>query len=176
MRRIVLLVVWGPSVLPVGQCEIPRAFLITIKFCSSYGMNALEERWFQKCMKGRIIGVKEQMSHYHIIFGLWPSCRVMKITENLSRTLQTQSISASESYGLAKMTCSTLQGMRTDDNFSLFFQRVELFRQQVGLEEPSLPRKRRHPQHCETGDDEPHYSDTVQDHYRKYTLKWLTWQ
>ena len=145
--------------------------MITIKFCSSYGMNALEERWFQKCMKGRIIGVKEQMSHYHIIFGLWPSCRVMKITENLSRTLQTQSISASESYGLAKMTCSTLQGMRTDDNFSLFFQRVELFRQQVGLEEPSLPRKRRHPQHCETGDAEPHYSDTVQDHYRKYTLK-----
>lgn len=134
----------------------------------------LQQLW-DKCLegnmapevKGRIIGVKEQMSRYHIVFGLWLSCRVMKITDNLSRTLQTQSISAAESYGLAKMTCSTLQGMRTDDKFSLFFQRVELFRQQVGVEEPSLPRKRRRPQCYETGDVQPHYSDTVQDHYRK---------
>lgn len=65
------------------------------------------------------------------------------------------------------MTCSTLQGMRTEENFSLFFEMVELFRKQVGVEEPSLPRKRKRPQRYETGDAEPHYSITVQDHYRK---------
>ena len=53
-------------------------------------------------VKGRIIGVKEQMCRYHILFGLKLCCRVLKITDNLSRTLQSRSLSAAESYGLAK--------------------------------------------------------------------------
>ena len=66
-------------------------------------------------------------------------------------------------YALVKMTYCTLQGMRTEENFCLvyLYQRVELFQQQVGVEEPSLPRKRSCPQRYETGNAEPHYSDLI---------------
>jgi hypothetical protein len=56
--------------------------------------------------------------------------------------------------------------MRTEENFNLFYQRVESFRKEIGGEEPSLPRKRRRPHRYESGDAEPHHHSTAQDHYR----------
>ena len=70
-------------------------------------------------VKGRIIGVKSQMAHYNLLFGLKLCERVLKITDNLSKTL-----SAAESHSLTEMICTTLKSMRTDEAFKLFFERV----------------------------------------------------
>ena len=118
-------------------------------------------------VKGRIIGAKVQMSSYYILFGLKLCEWVMKITDNLSRTLQSQSLSAAQSYGLVKMTITTLQKMRTEENFDLFFQKLELLQQEHEIDEPSLPRKRKRPSWFEPGNAEPHHSNTVADHYRR---------
>ena len=89
--------------------------------------------------------------HYNLLFGLKLCERVLKITEYLSKTLQMHSLSAAESHYLAEMTCTTLKSMRNDEAFKLFFERVELLRNQVGCtEEPSLPRKRKAPKRFET--------------------------
>jgi len=37
----------------------------------------------------------------------------------------------------------------------------------VDVEEPSLPRRRRRPRRYETGDASPHFTATVEDHYRQ---------
>lgn len=58
--------------------------------------NILIELW-DECLdtklepdvKGRIIDVKTQMSHYKLLFGLHLCERILKITDNLSKTLQT---------------------------------------------------------------------------------------
>ena len=118
-------------------------------------------------VKGRIIGVQSQMACYNLLFGLKLSERVLKITDNLSKTLQTQSLSAAESHGLAEMTCTTLKRMRSDEAFKLFFGRVEALRIQAGIEEAKLPRKRRAPKQLEVGDGDCYHSPTVEEHYRR---------
>ena len=118
-------------------------------------------------VKGRIIGVKSQVAHYNLLFGLKLFEGVLKkITDNLSKTLQMQSLFAAESHYLAEMTCTKLKSMRNDEAFKLFFERVELLRNQVGCtEEPSLPRKRKAPKRFETGDGDSYHSPSVEQHY-----------
>lgn len=43
-----------------------------------------------------IIGVKTQMSHYKLLFGLHLCERILKITDNLSKTLQMEKLSAQQ--------------------------------------------------------------------------------
>ena len=59
--------------------------------------DALKKLW-EECLetkldpdvKGRIIGVQTQMLHYNTLFGLLLSKTILKISDNLSRTLQKQ--------------------------------------------------------------------------------------
>ena len=47
-------------------------------------------------INSRIIGVKTQMSNFSLLFGLHLSERILKITDNLSKTLQLKSFCAAE--------------------------------------------------------------------------------
>ncbi len=118
-------------------------------------------------MKGRIIGVQTQMSHYKLLFGLKLSERILKITDNLSKTLQHQSLSAAQAQDVAELTVKTLKGMRTGEAFDLFFQLVESLRCRTNTEEPLLPRKRKAPTRFEVGDGDHYHSPTVQEYYSR---------
>ena len=72
-------------------------------------------------IKGRIIGVKAQMSQYWLVFGLQLCKRILLITDNLSKTLQKQSLSVAEGQEVVKFTLQTLKDMRSVDSFDLFF-------------------------------------------------------
>ena len=93
--------------------------------------NTLQQLW-DECLdkrldpdvKGRIIGVKTQMSQYYLLFGLHLSKKALKITDNLSRALQKQSMSAADGQEIAQMSLETLKGIRSDKAFSLFFALV----------------------------------------------------
>ena len=126
----------------------------------------MKER-LQPDIKGRIIGFQTQMRQYNLLFGLKLCERVLKETDNLSKTLQLQSLSADESQCLEEMTCLTLRGMKTEQAFDLFFQRLELLLHQAGVVEPSLPRSRKLPKRLEYGDGEAFHSSTVEKHYRR---------
>ena len=73
------------------------------------------ERWLEPDAKGPI-GVKAQMCKYNM-FGLKLCERILLITDNLSMTLQKESMSAAEAQEIAKLTVDTLKGMRNDDAF-----------------------------------------------------------
>ena len=72
-------------------------------------------------VRGRIIGVKSQMSQYKVLFGLNLCENFLKIADNLSAALQKQTLSAAEAQSIAQMTIKTLQSMRSDEAFKLFF-------------------------------------------------------
>ena len=72
-------------------------------------------------VKGRIIGVQTQMATFDLLFGLQLSMKILKITDNLSKTLQKQSLSAAEGQSVAELIVKTLKSMRTDENFTAFF-------------------------------------------------------
>ena len=118
-------------------------------------------------IKGRIIGVRAQMSQYSLLFGLKLCERILCITDNLSKTLQKQSLSAAEAQDLAKLTNETLQSFRTEESFELFYQLVEHLSDNVGADGPTLPRRRKAPKRYEIGEGEGYHSPTVSEHYRR---------
>ena len=118
-------------------------------------------------VKGRIIGVQAQMATFNVLFGLQLAMKILKITDNLSRTLQKQTMSAAEGHSLAECTVKTLVSMRTTDCFDGFLLLVHCFCERTNTNPPVLPRKRRAPQRFEVGTGEGSHSSTVEDHYRQ---------
>ena len=116
-------------------------------------------------VKGRIIGVQTLMLHYNTLFGLILSKKILKLTDNLSRTLQKQEVSAAEEQAVAELTVRTLKAMRSEESFGLFFDLVDRFCELTGIELPALPRKRRVPQRYKIGSGEGSHCTTMEDHH-----------
>ena len=107
------------------------------------------------------------MTTFDLLFGLQLSMKILKITDNLSRTLQKKSMSAAEGQSVAELTIKTLKSMRTDANFNAFFSLCNCFREHTNINLPILPQKRKAPRRYETGTGEGSHSATVEDHYRQ---------
>jgi hypothetical protein len=146
--------------------EAITSILENYNFLKQLWEESLEEKLLPD-IKGRIAGVNSQMSQYNTLFGLKLSERILKITDNLSRTLQKQSLSAAEAQELVALTTSTLQGLRTEEAFNLFFQVVEQLQDSTNTEQPSLPRKRKVPKDLEVGSGDNYFSSTIKQHYRQ---------
>jgi len=81
--------------------------------------------------------LETKLSHYNTLFGLQLSKKILKITDNLSCTLQKQAA----------------EGL------------VDHSHEVTGTDPPVLPRKRRAPQQYEVGSAEGSNCTTVEDHY-----------
>ena len=118
-------------------------------------------------VKCRVIGVRSQMLVYKLLFGLELSNKILRITDNLSKTLQTQSMTAAEAQKIAEISVQTLKDMRTGESFTLFFQFVNKLRQNNDVAEAVLPRAKKAPRRFEVGSGEGSSCDAVDDHYRR---------
>ena len=114
----------------------------------------------------RIRGVASQMKSFSYFYGLVLGEVLLRHTDNLSRTLQ-KTISASEGQLVADMTRKTLQSMRNDEDFDLFWDKVNRMANDNDVDDPVLPRKRKAPQHLETGSAPAEFPATTKDHYRR---------
>ena len=114
-------------------------------------------------VKGRIIGVKTQMTKFDLLFGLQLCERILCITDNLSKTLQKQSLSAAEGQHLAGLTVLTLKGMRNEE---MFFESLNKVIERIGVDGPALPRKRNAPIRYDDGNGQSYHSPTVEEHYQ----------
>ena len=83
--------------------------------------------------------------------------RVLRLADKLSYTLQQKSLSAAESNKAAMLTCDILVILRIDNKFDKFWDSVNQKAQEVGINEPVLPRKRWTPVRFEDGHGDPHY-------------------
>ena len=89
-------------------------------------------------IKSRIIGVKHQMSTFEFFFGVVIGERILKHTDNLSKTLQHKDISAIEGQGVASLSKRTLEGMRDEETFELFWIMVQQLVSEHDIGEPRL--------------------------------------
>lgn len=62
-------------------------------------------------VKARIIGVQCQMSAFNLLFGLKLCERILKMTDDLTKTLQNSSLSAATAQHIASLTVTTLSKM-----------------------------------------------------------------
>ena len=110
--------------------------------------------------RARIIGVQATMTTFTYFFGLALGERILKHTDNLSKTLQNPSLTAFEGQEIAELTCQTLQNIRTDESFDQFWQNIMLLKEQKGISDPVLPRKRKAPARFEVGSSSGHHHET----------------
>ncbi len=135
--------------------------------------NVLKELWesclqlsLQPDVKGRIIGIQAQMSKFKLLFGLKLCERIFLITDNLSKTLQNQSLPAAERQEIGMLTLQTLEKMRNEDDFKLFYQHLQLLQVSTNTEEPFFPRRKRAPIRLEVGDGAGYHAASVEELYR----------
>ena len=130
-------------------------------------------------IKSRIIGCQSQMQRFSLFFGLNLGQRLYAHTDNLSKTLQHQEMSATSGKRLANLTVQALEGMRNGQAFNMFYDTIlKKAKEFPFVSEPSLPRKRRAPNYsvlqyvegynAEGGEYHP---DSPRDHFRQIYLQ-----
>ena len=118
-------------------------------------------------MKTRIGGVAAQMEKFSFFFGVELGRKILNMADNLSRTLQASTLSACEGQRVVKMTLQSLQSIRSDECFDLFWEYIERRRSLADVSSPTLPRRRKAPRRYEIGESAPEHPSSVQDHYRR---------
>ena len=116
-------------------------------------------------MKARIQGVSAQMMRFDYFFGVSLGLLILRHTDNLSKTMQKADISAAEGRAITVMTVSTLKSLRNDANFDLFWQKITASAEDLHVDKPALPRRRKVPRRLDDG-SAPTLHKTVEDHYR----------
>ncbi len=118
-------------------------------------------------MKARIQGVGSQMRSFKFLFCLVLSEMILRHTDKLSQTLQQPKLSSVEGHAVAMLTVKTLQSLRTDDNFDLFWQKVEKTKDQLDVDEPQLARRRKVPRRYELGNAPAEFAVSPKEEYRR---------
>ena len=117
-------------------------------------------------MRSRIKGVSICMRSFDYFFGASLGELLLKHSDNLSRTLQSSSMSAAEGQKIAEMTVSTLQLLRSDESFASFWRNLTQKATDKGVNEPELPRHRKRPRRYEDGASTGDVPATVEDFFR----------
>ena len=86
-------------------------------------------------LRGRIIGVQGQMIKFEYFFGINILQILLLHSDNLSKTLQSPKFS--------NLTVKTLISLRSDTLFNNLWEKLKKEANTLGIEEPSLPRKRK---------------------------------
>ena len=103
------------------------------------------------------------METFRYFFRLVLAVRILKHTDNLTKSLQNPSLTASGVQQVAELTCQTLERIRTAEAFDLFWKNVMLLQEQKGVNEPVLSRKRKAPARFEVGSGIGHHPNTPKD-------------
>ena len=117
-------------------------------------------------MKARIQVVAAQMAKFDFFFGVSLGQLILRHSDNLSRTLQHRNLSAAEGQNIAGMAVRTLESLRTDDNFDMFFTRTTASAAEHDVDKPCLPRNRRVPSRLDEGTGAAEFPSSVEDCYR----------
>ena len=107
------------------------------------------------------------MEKFEFFFGVELGRKVLNITDNLSRLLQSKTISACEGQNLVRITLTLFQTMRSDMSFTLFWKYLEHRRISIEVSPPTLPRHRKIPRRFETDENTPEYQTTAEQHYNQ---------
>ena len=118
-------------------------------------------------MKARIQGVARQMQLFKFFFCLILSEMILRHSDRLSQTLQQLKLSSVEGHELAMLTVKTLESLRNDENFNMFWLTVEKKRILQNIHEPRLARRRKLPSRLELGIAVAEFALSPKEEYRR---------
>ena len=106
------------------------------------------------------------MEKFDFLFGLCLGDCILCHTDNLSKTLQSPSLSAADSQQLAQLICNTFERLRNQESFSLLWGKVSGMQEKLQIDQAMLPSRCKAPQQFEVGDGQGTFTETVQDYFR----------
>ena len=117
-----------------------KASVSTIKHCEK----TWEEANDVVKQSARINGVAEKMKGHDL---LMLAERILKHTDNLSKTLQATEMTAVEAKHLSQLCIKVFEKIKTDESFDLFWALTEQTQKALDIKfcEPTLPRKQKWP-------------------------------
>ena len=107
-------------------------------------------------------------SHLTTFFGIL--LRVLRRSDNVSKTLQSLSLSATDSHACAKLTLSTLHRIQNHDSINLFWAIVLQHQSRLDVLPPKLPKKGRAAARFSEG-AEPFHRTTTEAAYHQEFLQ-----
>ena len=96
-------------------------------------------------MKPRMIGAQTTMQKLSFLFGCLVGAKILSQTDILNKMLQSPELCAAEAYKCADEVVKTLKKEGYEEEFNLFWRKVEEKKSILEVGEYELPRKRRHP-------------------------------
>ena len=90
---------------------------------------------------------------------------LLQHSDSLSMALQSQSMSTLEGQKIACTTVCTIESMRSDESFKLFWKKVTDLAGSLDVNNPTLPRQRKRPRGYETGLSDSSFPQTVEELY-----------
>ena len=128
-------------------------------------------------MKARIRGVDAYMKTFDYVYGAHLGELLLSHSDNLSKTLQNPKLSAVQGQDCANKTVLTLEKIRDDESYGLFWDNVIAKAKLLGADDPKLARKRTAPKSMEDyfgyGTGEAAHPTNVKDMYRKHYFEAL---
>ena len=118
-------------------------------------------------IRARIKGVDAQMKTFDFLFGVILEQSILRHTDNLSKGLQHEVLSASEGQTMALLTLETLSKFRSDESFDVFYEDVKAKAETVDVTEPTMPRKRKMSKRFQMGGAEHFFPQSERDMYRQ---------
>ena len=117
--------------------------------------------------KARILGVQSQMQKFSFMFGVYLGEMILKHSDNLSKTLQSNTICAAEGQNVAGMVIRTLEKLRSSEALDFFWQKVTDSSETHGVGEPDLPRPHKMPKRYEDGNAMCEIHNELKTYYRQ---------
>jgi len=115
------------------------------------------------------------MSKFDFLFGVALGQLVLGHSDNLSKTLQKKTCSAAEGQEVAQMVIKTLQSIRTEQAFDLFWTKLAKLSETLDIDEAQLPRQRKVASRYEDGLASCHFHDTPKAYYRHIMRQITVW-
>ena len=87
-------------------------------------------------------------------------------TDNLSKTLQSPALTAAEAHHVANLTCQTLERIRDDKCYDLFWEKALTLQSDLDVNEPVLPRMIKNPRRYDIGSREGNFHSSPKDYFK----------
>ena len=113
------------------------------------------------------------MKEFRFLFCLILAERLLKHSDNLSRSMQATHMTAAEAKQLSELCVKVLQKMRDDSAFDLFWEFCLTVQKELDVNDPVLERQRKRSRRFEDGAAEPHFHENPKTHYRVFYYQCL---
>ena len=96
-------------------------------------------------MKSRIRGIKVCIPKFSYCFAIHLAHLILSHTNNLSQTLQGTQMTTVDAQVVPRAYVTTFESIRSGNEFNLFWSKTKQFAEKHKIDEPYLPRRKKHP-------------------------------